>query len=336
MSPRRSMSLPSALVFVTVVASGCTAKYIRATTNENVTSTPERIARGGYLVNQAMACGACHTPREGGALLGGERADRYLAGNAFELPSEGLALWIPNLTPDVETGLGGWSDDEIMRAIRDGVGRDGHLFFPMMPFSSYAHLADEDLRSIVAYLRSVPPLENPRTIAKNRVGVFVGFLVNRGVMAHVPARDVPPPPRPEQDQVKYGEYVMRLGHCWECHSATGSGPRDLGEEGFFAGWDEAQTFPGVGKIYFRNLTPDRQTGLGKYTREQLKQALRAGKRLDGKPWAAPMSFFAPHLSGLSDEDLDALVAFMKSVPPYANEIPERVLEPAYQKWLSAE
>jgi mono/diheme cytochrome c family protein len=314
-------------------ALGCAGKYIRPTTNENVESTPERIARGAYLVNHAMSCGACHTARSGGTLLGGERADRYLDGNGVALPSLGVRLWIPNLTSDVETGLGAWSDDEIMRAVRDGVGKDGHLFFPMMPFSSYQHVCDEDMRAIVAYLRSVPPVRNPRTLAKNELGFFLELLINRGVIAHLPAHDVPPPPRPDRDKVKYGEYIMRLGHCWECHSATGSGPRDVGESGFLSGWDEAQELPGVGKVYFRNLTPDPVTGLGKYSAEQIKQSLRTGKRLDGKPMAIPMSLFGPHLPGMSNEDLDALVAFLKAVPPYESRIPDRELEPAYEKSL---
>jgi cytochrome c553 len=321
------------LVLVAAAATlGCTGKYIRDTSNEIVQSTPERVARGSYLVNQAMSCGACHTTHEGGTLLGGERTDMYLAGNNVDFPKDGFKFWIPNLTPDVETGLGGWSDDEIMRAVRDGIGKDGHLMFPLMPFSSYQHVSDEDLRAIVAYLRSVPAVKNKRAIATNDFGFFVGFFINRGLVHHTPARDVPPPNR--GDQLKYGEYVMRLGHCWECHSGSGMGPRDVGEKGFLSGWDHAQEFEGVGKVYFRNLTPDRETGLGKYSAAQIKQALRDGKRLDGKPMAVPMSLFIPHLSGMTDEDLDALVAYIRSVPPYANKIPERALEPAYEKSLA--
>jgi mono/diheme cytochrome c family protein len=330
-------SCASALVFVlALAASGCTGKYVRATGDEIVPSTPERIARGSYLVNQAMACGACHTPREGGTPMGGERTDLYLAGTAFALPSRGIKLWIPNLTSDVETGLGAWSDDEIMRAVRDGVGKDGRFMSPLMPFSSYAHLCDEDLRAVVAYLRTVPPVASTRTPAKNDLGIVFQFLLDRGMVAHRPARDVPPPPRPAQDQVRYGEYVMRLGHCWECHSATHMVPRDVGEEGFLSGSERAQEYPGVGKVYARNLTPDRGTGLGNYTAAQIEQALRDGKRLDGKPMAVPMSLFIPHLSGLSQQDLDALVAFLKAIPPYAHRVPERVLLPAYEKVLSGQ
>ena len=328
-------AVPSLLVLgaLGVLALGCTGKYVRATTNERVASTPERVARGQYLVNQVMACGTCHTPRERDWPRGGERADLALAGNVVGLPSQGIKLWVPNLTPDVETGLGGWSDDEIGRAIRDGVGKDGRLLFPLMPFTSYQHVSDEDLRAIVAYLRTVPRVRRAPTLAKNEVGLVGSFLVNRGVMHHRPARDVRAP-RPA-DTLAYGQYVLRLGHCGECHAATSTGPHDAGDEGFLSGWDQAQVTPGIGKVYFRNLTPDRQTGLGAYTTAEIKAALRAGKRLDGKPMAAPMSLFTPHLSGLSEADVDALVAYLKSVPPYANTIPERALVPAYEKSLRA-
>jgi cytochrome c553 len=330
MSP--SMSKRLVVLFASVLGA-CSGKYVRPTTQERITSSPERLARGGYLVNQAMSCGACHTTHAGDFVLTGERADKYLAGNAFELKDEGIKLWIPNITSDVDTGLGGWSDDEIMRALRDGVAKDGHLMFPLMPFSSYRHVSDEDLRAIVAYLRSVPPVKSPRPF-QNELGFFLSFLVNRGVMHQEPVRSVPEPDR--RNQLKYGEYVMRLGHCWECHSRTGRAPRDVGEAGFLGGWSEPDDLPGVGKVYMRNLTPDPETGLGKYTAAQLERALRDGRRLDGKRFAPPMSFFTPHLSGLSQEDMDALVAYLRSVPPAKNAIPERALLPAFEKTLEAQ
>jgi hypothetical protein len=326
-------SRPLLVLVLALGATACTGKYVRPTTQERIQSTPERVARGSYLVNQAMSCGACHSGREGGNFAtGGERADMYLAGLAVDLPSEGFKFWMPNLTPDVETGLGGWSDDEIMRAVRDGIGKDGHLMFPMMPFSSYQHVSEEDLRSIVAYLRSVPPVKNKRTLAENDFGFMVEFFVNRGMMHHKPAHDVAPPNK--QDKVKYGEYVMRLGHCWECHSGTSTGPKDVGEKEFLSGGGPPFELPGVGKVYPRNLTPDPETGLGKYSAAQLKQALRDGKRLDGKRMAAPMNFFIPHISGLTDEDTDALIAFLRSIPPVKNKVPDRELEAAYEKTLA--
>jgi mono/diheme cytochrome c family protein len=321
-----------ALEVLVFLAAGCTGKYIRPTTLEKVQPTPELLERGSYLVNTAMSCGSCHTTKVEN-FLSGERTDMAFAGNFVDLPHLGWKFWIPNITSDPETGIGSWTDDQIMRALRDGIGQHDNLLFPMMPFNSYQHLSDDDARAVVAYLRTAPPVKNKRPIEKNEFGFFMGFLLNRGIAHHAPTKAVPRPDR--ADKIKYGEYVMRLGHCWECHSTNGRGFIDKGEKGFMSGYDEADELlePLIGKIYMRNLTPDVETGLGKYSAEQIKQALKTGHRLDGKPMAPPMSMFIPHLSGLADEDMDALVAFLKSIPAFKNKIPERELKPEFEKTL---
>ena len=117
------------------------------------------VDRGEYLV-RIMDCTACHS---GGAMLGQPDPARFLAGSevGFGGPppagaKTGPVVYPPNLTPDPDTGLGAWSDEEILRAFTQGVGRDGRLLSPMMPWASYAGLSREDARAIVAYLRSVP------------------------------------------------------------------------------------------------------------------------------------------------------------------------------------
>jgi len=327
----------AAIAAAAVVLGGCTGKYKRPTTPEKVAATPERLARGSYIVNQASFCGACHTPREGASILGGERTDAFLAGGMVlhESATLNATLAIPNITPDVETGIGGWSDDEIMRSIRDGIGQDGHLLIPLMPFTSYQHMSDEDLRSVVAFLRSVPPVKNKVDRSVNDLPFMASFMLNRGVAHHPPAKDVtaPPPPSRGGQQVKYGEYVARLGHCWECHSdKSGRGP----DEEWMFGGGGAMNANGTGLVYIRNLTPDAETGLGRYTAAQIKQALRDGKRLDGKPMAPPMSLFIPHLSGLTDEDLDALVAYLQAQKPIKNKVKDRELTPATKKVLNTD
>lgn len=325
------------LVALTALALGaCTGKYKRPTTPEKVASTPERVARGSYIVNQAASCGACHTPREGNSILGGERTDAYLAGGSvFNEAEVDATLAIPNITPDVETGVGGWTDDELMRAIRDGIHRDGHLLIPMMPFTSYQHMSDEDVRSVIAFLRSIPAVKNKVDRSVNDLPFMASFMLNRGVAHHLPARDVsaPPPPSRGGEQVKYGEYVARLGHCWECHSdKSGRGP----DEDWMFGGGQPMSPNGIGRVYVRNLTPDPETGLGKYTAAQIKQALRDGRRLDGKPMAPPMSLFIPHLSGLSDEDMDALIAYLRAQKPIKNQVKERELAPQTKKVLNTD
>jgi mono/diheme cytochrome c family protein len=335
MRAMRDLRSRLALFFVTVALCACTGKYIRPTTLEKIDATSDRLARGSYIVNQNASCGACHTTREGGSIFGGERTDMFLAGGSLITEKElGATLVIPNITPDVETGIGGWSDDQIMRAIRDGIGHEGNLLIPMMPFTSYQYMSDEDARSVVAYLRSVPPVKNAVDRSKDDLPFPFGFLLRRGIAHHLPAKDVtaPAPPSKGGDQLKWGEYVARLGHCWECHSDKGRGP----DSDWLFGGGVAMNPNGIGRVYVRNLTPDVDTGIGRYTGEQLKAALRNGKRLDGRPMAPPMSLFIPHISGLADEDIDALVAYLRAQKPIKNKVKERELTPETKKTLGSD
>src|SRR3954468_16851826 len=127
MTRRRSFTAALAAAAALATA-GCGGKYVRPVSTEKFEATPARIVRGGYLVNQVCACGACHTTREHGHIASEpERTDAFLGGgNLFVAAGMSDAIWIPNLTPDAETGVGAWSDDELARAIRDGVARDGH------------------------------------------------------------------------------------------------------------------------------------------------------------------------------------------------------------------
>ncbi len=311
---------------------GCTGKYIRPTTQETFTATPERLARGEYLVNQAAACGACHSYREGGTLVGGESAAEYLAGGVM-LQEGSMAVYVPNITPDAETGIGAWTDDELARAIRDGVGRDGKFLFPLMPAASYRYISDEDVKAIVAYLRSVPKVKQTRPRPENQLPFFAKAAIGMGMAAHEPARDVPPP---KDDPVSRGEYVSRLGHCWTCHSLKSRGPRVEGDAEFFGGSDNPMVLPGYSKAWAPNLTRDEQTGLGRYGKDAFKKALRAGRRLDGKRMASPMSLLVPHVSGLTDADLDALAEYLWSLPPVNKKVPERELtEEGKKLWEDA-
>jgi mono/diheme cytochrome c family protein len=319
------------LVACALLVLGCHGKYIRPVNDAPIERTPERLQRGSYLVNQVMSCGACHTSRQNGTiLLEAERTDAFLGGGNF-VPFKGVGtFWIPNITPDAETGIGAWKDDELLRVLRDGVSKDGHFLVPMMPFPEYQYLSDEDGRSIVAYLRSVPPYKQSKPILENQIGFMPKLLFQRiGVQMHKPAVDVAAPDK--ADKVAYGHYLSRIGACGGCHSMTEKGPRKEDDPLFLGGADVPFEDPTLGQTYGRNLTPDVETGLGKYDAAALKQALRTGRRLDGKLMAPPMSVLIPHISGMTEEDLDALVAYLKSVPAAKHPVKERALVPELQK-----
>jgi hypothetical protein len=312
-----------------LATAGCGGKYVRPVGNVKVEATPERLVRGGYLVNQVCACGGCHTTREHGSIAREpERTDGFLGGgNIFVAKGMSDGIWIPNITPDVETGVGAWSDDELMRAIRDGVSRDGHFLLPFMPFGAYRFMSDEDVRAVVAYLRSVPAFKQGKPHAENQLGLLPRLLFTKiGVQMHLPVHDVAGPDK--KDRLKVGEYVATIGACSECHSLTKKGPRKRDDPQYLAGSEGPMEDPSFGKVWARNLTPDKETGLGKYFPDQIKQAIRNGTRLDGKRMAPPMSIMLPHYSGIAEDDLDALVAYLKTVPPARHQVPERELVPS--------
>jgi mono/diheme cytochrome c family protein len=301
----------------------CTARFIRATTDRPIVVTPELLERGAYLVNQVSACGLCHTPRVGSNWLGAERPSELLAGGSVvDIPDEGFRVVAPNITQDRETGIGDWTDDEILRAVRDGVSRDGRLLMPPMPFASWKEMSDEDARAIVAYLRTVPSVRNEVNREGNRIPFLLHLGTALGLIHHEPAAAVKAPER--ADRKAYGAYLSKLGLCWECHSLGKSGPSDA-EQDLMAGSRRALFEPEYGRVYARNLTPDPETGLGRYTADQIKRALRTGRRLDGKPMGAPMSLVIPHVSRWSEDDLDALATYLTSLNPIRRQVPEREL-----------
>lgn len=326
------MRLPSLLA--AALLAGCTGKYVRPTVAAPIEPTPARLERGGYLVNQVCACGFCHSSREhGDVLTETERADAFLGGgNVWRDGATHLSIWIPNVTSDAATGVGSWSDDELLRALRDGVRPDGRFLFPVMPYDDYQQLSDDDARAVVAYLRSAPKVHQDEPRQPLKLGLLYHLLFESfGVQMHRPAHGVPPPPA--NDPVARGRYLAQVAACTYCHSAGKRGPYRPGDARYMAGSALPFEDPAVGKVWARNLTPDPETGLGRYGAAQIKAAMQSGVRLDGKKMAPPMSQLIAHYSGMSDGDLDALVAFLKSLPPVHRAVPERQLVPALAKEL---
>lgn len=327
------MRLRVALVYLAaVLATACAGKYVRPTSDAPIERTPERLKRGAYLVNEVAACGACHTTRASGAITDPEdRKQAMGGGNVLDYRHSDMRVYVPNLTSDPKTGLAGWSDDQLLRAIRDGVDATGRFLAPVMPSSAYRFFSDEDARAVVAYLRSLPPVEQARPPVASEQPFFVKLLGSTGAFQHPPARDVAPPD--PNDPVRRGEYLARVAGCAGCHSLTKLGPVEEGDARFMGGSEAPLELPGIGKVSASNLTPDPETGLGKYSAEQLKQALRTGTRLDGKLMAPPMETFMPHYMGLTDGDLDDLVTYLRALPAVKHAVPPRELSPEYRKKL---
>jgi mono/diheme cytochrome c family protein len=289
------------------------------------------IERGEYLIHIG-GCISCHTPPkeefadmaalkpEQLAQVGLEALEtldlenKLLAGGRpFDLGPAGL-LYTRNLTPDKETGLGDWTDAEIENAIRIGVSRDGRRLHPVMPYLSYYGLATEDMQAIIAYLRSIPAVENE---------VEDTGLTGEGIAPELILPEELPATAPQDDPVALGEYLVRqVMVCGDCHTPldenTGA---PMVETHLLAG---GQPYEGPwGIVYGGNITPHEVTGIGEWTDEEITRVIREGVRTDGRrlvlmPWE--------DYAVITDDDLAGVIAYLRSIPAVDNEIPAPAIE----------
>lgn len=223
------------------------------------------VERGKVLVNGIAACGNCHTPRDA---QGNHRTDMWLAGGA-RIPVPKSTVYGSNLTPDAETGIGKWTDGQIVRAIREGVRADGSIIGPPMPFAMYRHIADEDVHAIVAYLRSLPPVKNTVPAAQFDFALPTTY-----------GPPVTTVPAPSADPIKYGEYLAGpVGHCISCHTGISDPKPDDFEKRLGAG---GRPYGPGGVPIARNITPH-ETGLKDWSDADIEKAIRKGIRPDGSP-----------------------------------------------------
>ncbi len=274
----------------------------RPLTSRTFERTPERLARGKYLVEAVSPCLDCHSPHDwtkhDAPIVPGMEG----AGQDFSM-LKGLPghLIAPNITPDAETGAGNWSDDALARSIREGIGHDGRALFPLMPYERFRNYSDEDLASIVVYIRSLKPVRNP--LPKTEIIFPVRYLI-RGV----PQPITDPVPAPDLSaQLKRGAFMTEVAVCADCHT-----PQIQGQ--YLRGMDFAGGFVldgPWGYVTSANLTPD-PSGIPYYDEVLFLQAMRTGyvKARELKqimPW--------PVYRNMTDEDLKAIFAYLKTVKP---------------------
>ncbi len=280
----------------------------RALTNRQFERTPQRLARGRYLTQSALGCESCHSPKDwtqhGGPILPGME----LAGQVPEIPDFPGSPTIPNITPDRETGAGAWTDDQLARAIREGIGHDERTLFPMMPYDSYKHLSDEDLASVVVYLRSIPAVRH--SVPPMQVNFPVNYLVRS---APEPVTEPVVGPNPA-DRLATGKYLVSFG-CG-CHSAK--------ENLDFAGGEHLKG--PWGDVTSANITPD-PSGIGYFDEATFIKALRTGF-VGARKLNSIMPF--GEFKDLTDEDLKAIFAYLRTVPPIKHRV-DNSLPPTYCK-----
>ena len=252
--------------------------------------------RGTYLMSSIVACGNCHTPKGPDGLA---IADQELAGGTvIDLPI--FRSVTPNITPDPETGIGKWTDEQIINAIRNGKRPDGTTVGPPMPVEFYRNMSDTDVHAIVTYLRSVKPITHKveKSVFKIPLPDSYGPTVT-----HVP--DVQ-----RQNRTAYGRYLVNIGHCLECHTPMEKGQLDMTRMG--AGGRELPAFPS-GTVITANLTPANPDGIAKWTNAQVEETITTGVRPDGRQLVRLMAF--DWYKNIEKSDLDALVAYLRTLKP---------------------
>src|SRR5215470_17323185 len=179
-----------------------------------VARTPERVARGEYLAKHVVMCAECHSPHLKDRYAFPAILSRPLQGDTFFTRDDGFpgVLAAPNLTPDAEAGIGAWTDGELLRAMREGVDKNGQTMFPMMPYPFYRSLSDEDAEAVIAYLRSVPPSKNETPRRE------LPFLLSLLIKSAPQPLDGPVPPPRREDPVAYGKYLATVAGCLSCHT----------------------------------------------------------------------------------------------------------------------
>jgi cytochrome c553 len=289
-----------------IVAASLLYLYFRhpstaAPANIRVDTSPGRIGRGKYLFTALCDCDACHSLRDfsrwgGPVVIAGRGQGAVIPLN--DLPGRIVAS---NITPDRETGIGTWTDGEKIRAIREGVGKDGHALFPLMPYSYYRSMSDEDVQALVAYLNTLPAVRNP--LPKTSV-TFPTSMWIKGEPQ--PVTRAIPPVDPGGGEI-HGEYLATLAACERCHTPDRRLP-------FSGGRPFSTPF---GNVNSANITPDKETGIGRWNLTQFMERMKRNRQTGSEsftlmPWEA--------YSHLDDADLEDLFLYVKAQKSIAHRV----------------
>ena len=256
------------------------------------------VAKGKYLFGAAAGC-ACHTEPKGPLNAGGRQYDGPFG-----------TVYSTNITPDRQTGIGTWTDDQILAATRLGRRPNGERIIPVHPYPVFNGMAEEDLRALVAYLRTVAPVNRPNKPKQITVPLFESVFLPAWLAAFAP-KETPPPTAPTSGLAR-GEYLVRaVSHCGECHTPRGV-TQATENTRFLAGSPKGPDGDPV-----PNITPDKDTGL-KWSEEQIADFLGSGNKPDGDLAGGLMGEVIQGTStgykDLTKEDRLAIARYLKTIP----------------------
>jgi len=295
-------------VFAIYVASRQHLKFDRPYPAVAASTDTAVVARGRYVVRRLANCAQCHgDPQQRDRNLEGE--DVPLSGGfSFKIPPG--EFFVRNITPDPETGIGRFTDGQVARALRNGVGHDGRA---LLPFMEMQGLSDEDLTAVVSYLRSQPPVHN--LVPSHRPNLLGNIVIATVLSNPVGPKETPVTASPHGATVENGRYIAEsVSLCWACHTQrdmkTGAlvGPR-------FGGAHVADDFNPKRTWAPPNLTNDPATGrLAKLSEDEFVARFRQGRVLPGSPM--PWQGFR----NMDENDLRGIYRYLKSLPPVVNDV----------------
>jgi mono/diheme cytochrome c family protein len=267
-----------------------------------IRDSADPLEHGRYLVETIAGCGNCHTPR----LADGTPDNSKNLAGAFVIEEPVFKAYARNITPDMETGIGSWTEDQIVDAIRNARRPDGTFMGPPMSFGWYKRMSDTDVRAIARYLKSVPAVRNE--VPPSTFSIPGGPPEN---MWGPPVTSVPDVPK--TDIVKYGEYLAGpVGHCMDCHTTYVMGQIDMAQLGR-GGNVYAKPFIYDWAAVSANITSHPTAGLGSWTDAEIKRAITEGISRDGRTLLPFMPYWL--YKKMEPSDLDAVVAYLRTIPP---------------------
>ena len=256
------------------------------------------IERGSYLVNAVMACDGCHTPRGPGGFV----MEKRFSGGSQTWDEAAYTVKGSNITPDRQTGIGAWTEADLKRSLREGVRPSGVALAPQMPFAFYKILTPRDLDAVAAYIRSVAPVQNAVQAPLYKAAMHAQTI---------PGAEKAFDDAALADPVKRGFYLATIAHCMECHSRRPDGTQDF-KNWYGKGGHEMKGPFGTVKV--SNITSHPKSGIGAWSDAEIKRALTQGVSRDGRAFKQPMARQG-YFSKMTEADLDALVAWLRTVPP---------------------
>ncbi len=263
-------------------------------------TSSDLVSKGKYLTT-AGGCVACHT-NKGGEAFAGNRA----------IPTPFGTIYSSNITPDKETGIGNYTDDQFYKALHDGIMKDGKYLYPAMPFTSFTKVTRDDVLAIKAYLFSLKPVHSEQKADK----LAFPFNIREGLAAWRALFFKPGEFKPDPEksaQINRGAYLVKgLAHCGQCHT-----PRNIAQASETSAALEGGAIQGW---YAPNITSDWEQGIGNWSNDQLLSYFKKGVAAGHGIAVGPMSEVVhDDLKHLTDDDLNAIVAYLKSTPPKKEE-----------------